>query len=104
MAASYYPVDEDDGGERVKTSVRLPVEQHHDIELIAQLWNELDRAMARKRGRKWKAASVIERLISVGVDGFWHQVGGRPDTKEGRDDFVRRAVERLKQESKKQRK
>lgn len=99
MAQSYYPVGDASEGARVKTSVRLPVEQDADIKLIAQLWNELDKALGRKKSRKWKAASVIERLISVGIDGFWQQVGGRPPTQEGREDFIRRAVEHLAPET-----
>jgi hypothetical protein len=94
--ASYYPIDDEAEGDRVRTSVRLPASQHDDIELIAELWNEMDKALGRKRPRKWKAASVIERLITVGVDGFWGQVGGRPATKAGRADFIKQAIERLK--------
>lgn len=100
MAASYYPVDEDSEDERVKTSVRLPKQDHDDIEIIAELWNEFDRVLDRPRPRKWKAASVIERLIEVGIDGFWGQVGGRPDTKEGREEFVRKAVEKIQSQKK----
>lgn len=100
MAQSYYPTDDDESGERVTTSVRLPKELHADIELIATLWNEFDAALGKKRAKKWKASSVIERLIAVGVDGFWQQVGGRPLTKEGRQDFVRSAVVRIRKSPK----
>ena len=96
LMASYYPVDEDNGGERIKTSIRLDADQHSDIEFIAQLWNELDAALGKKRSRTWKSASVIERLIAVGIDGFWHQIGGRPPTKEGRAEFIKQAVKRIK--------
>lgn len=101
MSASYYPVDEESGEERVRTSVRLSQEQHADIELITKLWNDLDRVLGRQRSRKWKAASVIERLVAVGIDGFWAQVGGRPDTREGREDFIRQAAEKLNAERQK---
>lgn len=96
LMASYYPIEEETEGERVRTSVRLPPAQHDDLELIAELWNEMDKALGRRRPRKWKPASVIERLISVGIDGFWGQVGGRPATKAGRADFIKQAIERLK--------
>jgi hypothetical protein len=99
MSASYYPVDDREDPDRVRTSVRLPLETHADIEIIAKLWNELDRALGRKRTKKWKPASVIERLVTVGIDGFWAQIGGRPSTQEGRDDFARKALERLKKSS-----
>lgn len=93
MAQSYYPMDEESEGSRVKTSVRLPQEQHDDIELMSHLWNELDRELGRKRPRTWKAASVIERLIAVGIDGFWAQVGGRPATKDDREALIARVVQ-----------
>lgn len=98
IMASYYPVDDDEGGERIKTSIRLAAEQHQDIEFIAELWNELDAALGKKKARKWKSASVIERLLAVGIDGFWSQIGGRPPTREGRADFIKQAVKRLKDE------
>lgn len=96
MAASYYPLDEEDSGEQVKTSIRLSAERHEDIQLIAELWNEIDQQLGRQRARRWKAASVIQRLIHVGIDGFWQQVGGRPTTKQDRQAFIATAVERLR--------
>lgn len=101
MAQSYYPMDEEGVSDRVRTSVRLPVEQQQDIELMAHLWNELDRALGRKKPRKWKAASVIERLIAVGIDGFWAQVGGRPATAEERKALIERVVEQATSRKKK---
>lgn len=96
MAQSYYPVDEDEGGKRVTRSVRLPEEVHSDIELIAKLWSEFDAARGKTRAKKWKSSGVIERLLEVSVAGFWQQVGGRPPTKEGREDFIRRALAQVR--------
>lgn len=96
MAPSYYPVDEETDSKRVATSVRLQKEQHEDIELIAKLWNEIDEELGRKRPRKWKASSVIERLIAVGIAGFWEQAGARPEDKADRDQVVAHVIERLK--------
>lgn len=94
MADNYYPIDND--GSRVRTSVRLPEEQHEDIELMSELWNELDRALGNRRAKKWKAASVIERLVRVGIEGFWAQAGGRPSTEAARAEMVRRVVAEAK--------
>jgi hypothetical protein len=96
MATSYYPINDETDEERVRTSVRLPASQQADIILVAELWNELDKAMGRKRPRKWLPASVIERLIAVGLDGFWAQIGGRPESQEGREAIMRRAVAQLR--------
>jgi alpha-glucosidase (family GH31 glycosyl hydrolase) len=77
------------------------VKLNDDVELMAEFWNQLDAALGKKRARKWKAASVIERLIEVGVDGFWAQIGGRPDTKEAREAAVSRVVAQARQKPKK---
>lgn len=97
MATSYYPLDDEKPEPMIRTSVRLPESQQADIVLVAELWNELDKAMGRTKSRKWLAASVIERLIAVGLDGFWAQIGGRPETQEGREELMRRAVEHLRE-------
>lgn len=101
MAQSYYPIDEESEGDRVRTSVRLLPEQHQDIELMAKLWNDLDRELGRRRPRKWKAASVIERLIAVGIDGFWGQIGGRPTTKDAREEAIAKVVAIARERTKK---
>jgi hypothetical protein len=93
-AMSYYPVTDSERPDRVRTSVRLTPEQHDDVELMAKLWTEFDKALGQRR-RKWSTMGVLERLVAVGIDGFWTQVGGRPPSKEGREDFVRRAVATL---------
>jgi hypothetical protein len=101
MAPSYYPFDDEEDVERVATTVRLRPIQHEDIETISDLWNAMDDALGRKRQKKWKASSVIERLLAVGIDGFWEQVGGRPSSKADREAFVKQAVEQLKKKTKK---
>lgn len=100
MARSYYPIDDDSDEERVRFSVRLSARQNEDLESIAKLWNEIDLVLERKRPRKWKSASVIERMVQVGIDGFWEQIGGRPPSKEGRQDFIRKAIADLRKPKK----
>lgn len=102
MAKGPYPTEEDDDVERVPLTVRVPAGHHEEIELIAQLWNEFDVQLAKKKAKKWKSSSVIERFIALGIDSFWDQVGGRPATKEGREEFIARAVEKLHSSRKKQ--
>jgi hypothetical protein len=97
MAHRPYPVDE--VSVRVRTTVRIPKQQNDDIELMSDLWSLLDAARDVKRDKKWKAASVIERLVATGIDQFWEQVGGRPHPNESDEQFVRRALEKLKKSS-----
>jgi hypothetical protein len=101
MAQSYYPLDDAKVGEPIRTSVSLTPEQHQDVELIAKLWNELDKELGRRRPRKWKAASVMQRLIAVGIDGFWGQIGGRPTTKDEREAVIAKVVALAREKSKK---
>lgn len=96
MAPTYFPIEEEDEKKRVPTTVRLMEAKHEDVELIAELWNQMEEELGRKRRRQWRASSVMERLIDVGVAGFWEQVGGRPEGKADRVELVRRTIERLK--------
>src|SRR6266545_3308129 len=99
MAAAYYPLNEDQEAERIRTSVRLPIPEHERVAFLADLWNALDKASGKKRAKKWKAASVIERLVSVGLDGFAGQIGGWPESKAERAEMIKRAsevIDRLK--------
>lgn len=93
MDASYYPLDETNEDARIRTSVRLPVDKHRRVEFLVDLWNALDKAQGKRRAKKWKAASVIERLVSVGLDNFAKQVGGFPETAEQRQAMLKRAGE-----------
>ncbi|NTX07009.1 hypothetical protein [Myxococcus sp. CA040A] len=99
MSKSYYPVEQDRDSGRVPLTIRLQPDRHEDVELLVRLWTELDASLGTKRAKKWKPSLVVERLIDVGVDGFWQQVGGRPETQEGREEFIRRAVARLKKQT-----
>lgn len=95
-AMGYYPLQERSSAKRSTTSIRLTEEQRADVEFVAELWNAFDKELEQERaGRKWSATSVLERLIAVGLDGFWAEVGGRPATQEGREEFIRRAVAHL---------
>jgi len=95
-AMGYYPLN-DETEDRIRTSIQLTQAQRADAALIAQLWQALDEALEIKRpGKKWSATSVLERLVAVGIDGFWAEVGGRPSDDEDRAEFIRRAVERVR--------
>lgn len=99
--ASWYPTEEEeDEQEPVRTSVSLTPEAHAEIQLIADLWNELDQLLGKKQKRKWKPSSVMERFIRVGIAGFWSQVGGRPATSEGRGEYMRAAIAKLRDNAK----
>lgn len=101
MANRYYPLEDEDGPGRVRLSISLTKEQHEQLELVARLWNALDDALERPRGRKWKITSVIERMVVVGLDGFWNEIGGLPPPGADHQAFINAAVERVKRQAKK---
>jgi hypothetical protein len=92
MANPYLP-PKDAKPERARISVRLDVAETEDLEAIAKLWNAVNKELDRKRGRKWKSASLIEFFVRVGMSEFWKTIGGRQAPKEAYEDLVRRAVE-----------
>lgn len=92
MANPYLP-PKDVNPEKARISVRLDVTETSDLQAIAKLWNAVNKELGRKRGRKWKPASLIEFFVRVGMSEFWKAIGGRQAPKEAYDDLVRRAVE-----------
>lgn len=94
--ASYYPVDDDETEDMVRVTVSFPKSVADELQLVADLWNEFDSELAPKRREKWLVARVVRRFVNVGLDAFWDQVGGRLPSKEGREEFVKRAVEKLR--------
>ena len=105
---SYYPFDEETEGEPVPSTIRLPKSLLEKVEFIADLWNAFDVELGKGRKYKWKASSVIERLVKVGATRFGASIGGYPSTPEERKDalerageIARRAAESAKRTSKK---
>ncbi len=78
------------------TSVRLSPSEKEQIEFLAKLWTAMDRAAEVPDARKWKTATVIERFLRVGLDGFYGQIGGFPATETDRQAVLRRASEVVK--------
>jgi hypothetical protein len=78
--------------DRVRISARLEKRETEELQEIADLWNEVDRARRVKRRTKWKPANLIEWLIRVGIQGFWTEIGGRPSKDESRDSILKRAL------------
>lgn len=91
---NYYPAKKDIEEGTARTTLEFPESMMSDVRFVAELWNALDGHREIDR-EKWVAARVIRRLVRVGLDGFWAEVGGRPHTTEGRDQFLARAVDAL---------
>lgn len=94
--SSYYPFDEVEGPDEERFTAALPKEMRADLELVSQLWNELDRALNIKRP-KWKPTSnTLERLVGKSLDGVWDELGGRPASEVDRKAFIAAAIDRIR--------
>ncbi len=93
MAADYYPFDKEAESPRVASTVRLTVEQHQQVKFVADVWNAFDKARGVKRAKKWKPAAVIERFVSIGLDGFADQIGGWPSDETHRRQLIKNAAD-----------
>jgi hypothetical protein len=84
-----------------RQSIPLSDESIEDISVIADLWNAHDQLNKTRRvGGDWKLPAVARRMLENQIASFWDQVGGRPATKEAREEFVRRSVAALKKHKK----
>lgn len=90
--APYEPPEEEIEQTVSRISIRLEKAEADVLHGIAELWQELDAELGRKRRYKWTAASVMERMIRVGVADFWAQIGGSQKENESRGDFIKRAA------------
>lgn len=95
------PEDEEQVVARIGVTIRFKPEHHEELKLIAAFWNELDSALGRKRRKKWKVSTVVERLVARGIAGFWNELGGRPESSEDRKAFLKRAVEVMRRQQQK---
>src|SRR3954464_8608261 len=93
MAADYYPFDEDVPVERTAITVRLAKSEHEQIQFVADVWNAFDKARGLNRAKRWKVASVVERFISIGLDGFGAQIGGWPQDAQERKQLLKNAAD-----------
>lgn len=62
MSDPLFPDDEDQPG-RARFSISLKAERLELVKLLAQFWNEYAELQNRKRPRKWKVSSAVERLV-----------------------------------------
>jgi hypothetical protein len=99
--SSYYPIDEVEGPDEERFTASLPREMRADLELVSELWNELDKALGIKRP-KWKPTSnTLERLVGKSLTGVWDELGGRPQSQADREAFIKAAIERIRSRKKK---
>lgn len=100
MAKSLYPLDSPKQQPAPKKiSIHLSKEEQAEVQMVADLFNAMDRARGVKRqGRKWERKSVLEHFIRTSLNNFWEQIGGRPESFILRDGAVKAAIAALEKE------
>lgn len=102
IMTDYLPPPAEEPVARTAFTVRLTVEQNDDLQLVADAWNAIDKALGHKRKRKWKPSSVVATFIAAGLDRFWSKASeGRPINKEDRRTFIAKAVAHALEQAKK---
>lgn len=94
---SLYPLDDEKEVESIRTSIAVEKELDEDLQFIAELWNAFDDVRKIRRDKKWKKASVMQRMIHFAHQVFGDQVGGIPRTAADKAAFIRNAKQKLEQ-------
>lgn len=87
-----YPIDSEEAPDRKRVVLMLPLPIHAQLEAAVQVWNEMNLALGRTRGRKWSLASVAERFVTLELSAFFRRYGGAPTTPEALAEVTRKAV------------
>lgn len=94
---SLYPLDDDKDVESIRTSIAVEKDLDEDVQFIADLWNAFDEVRKVNRDKKWKKASVMQRMIHFARGVMGDQIGGIPRTPAERAAFIRNAKQKLEQ-------
>lgn len=91
-----FPIERKDSPERIRVAVRLGEAENERLEMVVRIWNEMNKALGRVKGRRWTATSVVERFVTLELDAFFTRYGGFPSSPEQEADITRRAVAEIK--------
>lgn len=87
-----FPLDEDQDGDSKRLFVPLSPSEHEQLALAADIFNEMNTARGRTRGRRWSKASVAHHLLMRELTAFFARYGGWPTTPEAAAEVTRKAV------------
>lgn len=74
---------------QVISTLRAPEGLHEELKEIADLWHQVEQRVGEG---KVSLNDVLIRLLRVGVDGVWTELGGRPTTDKAKQALVERMV------------
>ena len=89
---AYYRPARGAKGPKKVVSVRVPADLHANLEGLAQFWSALDSAVVGPDAPETDLSDVVIRLLEMGVDGAWAEIGGRPVNEKDRAALVKKAA------------
>lgn len=72
-------------------TVRLPKSVTDGLKDLATLWTHLERTRTNDPESEVTVSDVVVRLLQVGLDGAWEEIGFHPKTKEQWAELLKRA-------------
>jgi hypothetical protein len=71
----------------VRPTIAVSKDIHGDMELVVELWN-----VTKRRRVTWKITSLVRHFVTLGLEAFWREQGGRPKTAEARRAHIDRLI------------
>jgi hypothetical protein len=65
-----------------QVTCRVPKALKESLTDLAKLWTEMERSRLEGADVEVSLADVVVRLLTLGSEGAWTEVGGRPETQE----------------------
>lgn len=91
-----FPLDGDEEEDSKRLFVPLSPSEHAQLQLAADIFNEMNKARERTKGRRWSKASVAHHLLMRELVSFFARYGGYPTTPEAVAEVTRKAVADVK--------
>jgi hypothetical protein len=76
-------------------SARVPKSVKDGVARLSKLWTKMERLRTGDKEVEVTETDVIVRLLSVGLDGAWAEMGGEPKTDRELDELVEKASQAL---------
>jgi hypothetical protein len=76
-------------------SARVPKSVKDGIARLSKLWTKIERARTKDEEVEVSETDVIVRLLSVGLDGAWAEMGSEPMSDKDIDELAKRAIATL---------
>lgn len=76
-------------------NVRMPRSTKARLERLAELWTHLEQVRSGDDDASVSISDVVLRLVQVGLDGAWSEIGGEPQTDAELEKVKQVAAEKL---------